>query len=159
MGEEKVFTGKYGRGQFIEESEKAFDMARLNKTHLSVIQLDLDMFHNLNQTYGYEIGDIVLERTQAELVAVLQESNHKFIIDRRGGDEFSITIETNTLFASKLASKLLNRVLDVDYSDVAEKLKVSITAGIAELTKKTESYSELVHDATIALYKAKKEKR
>lgn len=159
MGKEELFTGKYGRGKFIEESEKLFDKAKENKTKLSVVQLDLDMFHKLNQTYGYDVGDIVLERTQDEIVSILQECSYETLLERRGGDEFSITVCASTREASMLSTKILNRVKDVDYSDVADKLKVYITAGISGLTKKSESYTQLVHEATMELYKAKRNKR
>lgn len=156
MNQEKLFTGKYGRGQFIEASEKMFIEAKENNKPLAVVQMDLDYFHQVNKTYGYEAGDIVLQRTQDEIVAFLQTYDCPSILERRGGDEFSITIEMNQINLSRLVTKLLNHITAIDYSDVAEDLSVSITAGMAFLSKKTTSYTELVQDATIQLYKSKR---
>ncbi len=114
------------------------------------------MFHDLNKKYGYDIGDIVLRRTTDEIISVLNESKHNSLMERKGGDEFSVLVNVNPKDASQLATKILNRIVSVDYSDVADNLKVSITAGIAGLRKRTKSYSELMHDATIKLYEAKR---
>lgn len=159
VSEKEFYTGKYGRGKFIEESEKIFYQAKEHKTDLCVIQLDLDMFHKLNQKYGYDVGDIVLDRTTTEIISVLKEYSYNSLLERKGGDEYSIIVETNPFNAAKIATKILNRVLEVNYDDVAEKLKVHITAGIAGLTKDIEMYEQLVQEATLRLYEAKRNKR
>ncbi len=156
MSEKELYTGKHGRGTFIEETVKMFNKAKQEQTPLSVIQMDLDHFHEVNQKYGYEVGDIVLRRTLDEIVDVLKEKHYSTMLQRKGGDEFSIVAETTTRDAAMLATKILNRVVAIDYSDIAEGLKVSITAGIAGLTKNTVSYSDLIHQATIKLYEAKR---
>ena len=159
MSEQELYTGEYGHGTFIEETKKAFEQAKIEKTPLSIIQMDLDYFHELNVKYGHDIGDIVLQRTADEIKNTLIESNCESLMERKGGDEFSVLVNYNPKDASKLATKILNRITSVDYSDVAENLQVSITAGIAGLTRTTKSYSELVHDATIKLYEAKRRGR
>lgn len=159
MVKNEVYVGKYGRGQFVNESEKMFEEAKLNKSPLSVLQIDMDYFHSINQTYGYEVGDIVLERSQDAMLSVLYETKVKYLFEKKGGDEFGVTLESNGLEASSIASKMLNRVVEVDYSDVANDLKVNATAGIAVLNKKTKSYGELVQLATITLYENKRRNR
>jgi len=159
MSEKALFTGDYGRGKFIEEAEKAFNKAKQENKPLSIIQMDLDHFHKLNQVFGYDVGDIVLQRTQDEIMSVLHENKYTSQMERKGGDEFSILVEVGPLKAAKLAIIILNRITSVDYSDVADNLKVSITAGIAGLTKRTKSYSDLMHNATIKLYEGKRNKR
>jgi diguanylate cyclase (GGDEF)-like protein len=159
MNQEKLFTGKYGRGQFIEASERMFKEARETNKPLAVVQLDLDYFYQINKKYGYDAGDVVLQRTQDEMVAFLQKYDCPSILERRGGDEFSITIEMNSINLSLLVTKLLNHIVAIDFSDIAEDLNVSVTAGMAFLNKKTISYTELVQDATIQLYKNKRSRK
>lgn len=156
LSEQELYTGKYGHGTFIEESKNAFEKAKLHNTPISLIQLDLDDFHELNMTFGHDIGDIVLERTGEALKQVLSEGKISGFMERKGGDEYSVLVHLNTMEASLLAASLCKRVVETDYSDVSEDLKVSITAGIAGLTKRTKSYTELFHNATIALYEQKK---
>jgi diguanylate cyclase (GGDEF)-like protein len=158
MTEQELFTGMYGRSTFIEEAENKFNKANVQHTPFSVMVLDLDLFKKINDQYGYDVGDIVLQRTQDEIISVLQETNVPTMLERRGGDEFTIVLETSPLESSKIATTLLNRVVGVDYSDVAEDLKVRITAGIACMTKKTKIYQDVLHDATIELYKNKRNK-
>jgi diguanylate cyclase (GGDEF)-like protein len=159
MNQEKLFTGKYGRGQFIEASERMFKEARETNKPLAVVQLDLDYFYQINKKYGYDAGDVVLQRTQDEMVAFLQKYDCPSILERRGGDEFSITIEMNSINLSLLVTKLLNHIVAIDFSDISEDLNVSVTAGMAFLNKKTTSYTELVQDATIQLYKNKRSRK
>ena len=159
MSEKDLYTGKHDRGMFIEEAEKMFNQAKHNNTPLCVVELDLDHFEKINKTFGYEVGDIVLDRTQSEIISVLQEHNIKSIFERIGGDEFRIVILDTILNTSKFVSKLLNRVVEVDYSDVSEDLNVGITAGIANLRKGTETYQELASKASAQLYKDKINKR
>lgn len=159
MVKTELYTGKYGRGQFINESEKMFEQAKLNNTPLSVFQIDMDYFHNINETYGYEVGDSVLERSQDAMLSVLYESNVRYLFEKKGGDEFGVTIELNSIKASSVVTNMLNRIVNVDYSDIAKDLKVRATAGIAILGKKTKSYSEMVQEATITLYENKRRNR
>lgn len=156
MSEDALFTGNYGRGDFIEAAEKTFNKAKQEKTPLSIIQMDLDHFHQVNKTYGYDIGDIVLQRTQDEIMSVLQASKHETLLQRKGGDEFTVLVNCTGLAVSKLTTNILNAVVNVDYSDVAENLSVSITAGIASMTRKNKSYADLMHEATIKLYESKR---
>ena len=156
MSEKELHTGKHGRGKFTEETVKMFNKARQENTNLSAIQMDLDRFHEVNKKHGYDVGDIVLRRTTDEIVNVLKEHQYTTMLQRKGGDEFSVIAETNTREAAMLATKILNRVVSIDYSDVADDLKVSISAGIAGLTKSTVSYSDLIHQATIKLYESKR---
>lgn len=155
MSESQLDTGKHGRGKFTEEAIKMFEQAKQNKTCLSVIQMDLDHFHQVNQKYGYDIGDIVLRRTTDEIVSVLETYDYHTLLQRKGGDEYTVIAECSILEASKLSSQILNAVVAVDYSDVAEDLKIAITAGIVALGKRSKSYSELLHKATVKLYEAK----
>ena len=156
MSETILHTGKYGRGEFIEKSEKLFNEAKQNKQPLSVVQMDLDRFHDVNKQFGYDVGDVVLQRTQDEIVSVVQSYPYESIVEKKGGDEFSITIKAKPLEVSKLVEDILNHVIDIDYSDVAEGLKVSISAGIAGISSKISSYTQLVHEATIQLFEVKK---
>lgn len=156
MSEEKLHTGKHGRGVFTEESMKMYNKARLENTELSAIQMDLDHFHKVNQDHGYDVGDIVLRRTTDEIVNVLKQHQFTTMLQRKGGDEFSVVAECTAMEAAKLATKICNAVVSIDYSDVADNLKVSITAGIAGLNNSTTSYSDLIHQATIKLYESKR---
>ena len=159
MSEKELNTGVYGRSKFIEVAEMKFNKAKQNNTPLCVMELDLDHFKIVNDTYGYDVGDVVIQRTQDEIVSVLQQSHLSTMLERRGGDEFTIVVESTPMEASVLASVILNSVVNIDYSDVAEDLKVSITAGIAGISEETKIYNDLVHDATRALYQQKRNSR
>jgi diguanylate cyclase (GGDEF)-like protein len=156
MSEKVLHTGKYGRGEFIEKSERLFNEAKQNQSPLSVVQMDLDKFHYVNKEFGYDVGDVVLERTQNEIVGIVQKSRFESIVERKGGDEFSITIKATPNQTKELVDEMINRVKLIDYSDLAENLSVSISAGMAFINKDVNHYVDLVHQATIELFEYKR---
>lgn len=159
MSVEQNDTGKYGRGVFIEEVDKAFNKAKQNNTPLCFVSMDLDRFHDVNKRFGYDVGDVVLKRTGDIIVSVLQKQKYSSLMNHSGGDEYSVVVETGMIEASKLVTEILNEVVEVDYSDIADGLKVAITAGIASVTNKMKVYQDLMHEATIKLYESKKSRR
>ncbi|MGD9909761.1 MAG: diguanylate cyclase [Candidatus Izemoplasmatales bacterium] len=159
MLEKELDTGKYGQGKFIEETEKLFEKALSNHTPLSVIELDLDYFKAINDNYGHDAGDIVLQRTWDSIVSTLQTSKYISTFERRGGDEFTVVVEATPYQASKLATDILNNVIDCDFSDIHENLKMSMTAGIAGISKKRNTYQQLLQDATLAMYQNKRNRK
>lgn len=158
LNQEDLSTGVYGQSKFREEGELLFAKAKDNRSPLCVMELDLNQFKKVNDNYGYEVGDIVLRRTQDSIISSLQKSKYHSIIERNGGDEFTVIVVANSMETSLLASNILNNVVSIDYSDIAKNLKVSATAGIACITKKTQYFQELLHDATSAMYHNKKMK-
>jgi diguanylate cyclase (GGDEF)-like protein len=156
MSEKILHTGRYGRGEFIEKSERLFNEAKQSQAPLSVVQMDLDKFHYVNKDYGYDVGDVVLERTQNEIVSLVQKSKLESIVERKGGDEFSITIKATPSQTKQLVDEIINRVKQIDYSDLVEDLSVSISAGMAFITKDVKNYVDLVHQATIELFETKR---
>lgn len=156
MSEKILHTGRYGRGEFIEKSERLFNEAKQSQAPLSVVQMDLDKFHYVNKEYGYDVGDVVLERTQNEIVSLVQKSKLESIVERKGGDEFSITIKATPNQTKQLVDEIINRVKQIDYSDLVEDLSVSISAGMAFITKDVKNYVDLVHQATIELFETKR---
>lgn len=159
MSENENNTGRHDRGTFNEKAEYMFDMAKENNEKLCVVEFDLDYFADINKKYGYEVGDIVIDRTQSEIAACVQESKHDVIFERIGGDEFQLIIKAGIAQTTIFVTSILNRVVAVDYSDVADDLKVSITAGIAKLSLKSVSYAEMVSKAAMQLYQNKLNKR
>ncbi len=159
MSEKELDTGVYGRSEFIEEAETRFNKAVKEKLPFSVVEIDLDRFKRVNDDFGYDVGDVVIKRTQDEIISTLQSSDAKSILERRGGDEFTIVLNLNPRQASKLVTTILNNIVSIDYSDVAEDLKVGATAGIAGITKSAKIYQDVLHDATIALYQNKRNNR
>ncbi|WOE70770.1 EAL domain-containing protein [Hydrogenimonas thermophila] len=118
-----------------------------NTPPASMLLINVDRFKELNDYYGFEIGDIVLKSIANTLKKIMSDEMHLY---RIGGSEFALvkfsefTIEEIT----KILDKLHNMHLDVD---AMEELRVKFTAGVVQNRK-----NRLIEKASIALNAAKK---
>jgi diguanylate cyclase (GGDEF)-like protein/PAS domain S-box-containing protein len=98
-------TGAFNRRHFLQELEMEFYRAKRYGAPFSLIMLDVDHFKRLNDTYGHEAGDRVLQ----EMVRLIQgRIRHTDIHSRWGGEEFLLLLTNTPLDAARsLADTLL----------------------------------------------------
>lgn len=77
-------TNAYNRRYFFQEGEELYKQAKAANTQLAAVMIDIDLFKNVNDNYGHNTGDIVLQKVSA----LLNESLSRFLIARAGGEEF-----------------------------------------------------------------------
>ncbi len=120
-----------------------------DKSRFSLIFIDLDHFRNINDTYGHDLGDQVLQNF-AQLIE--QKIRVQDFFGRWGGEEFVLLCpDTNLAQAQKVAESLRLTVLTHKW---AEGLQLSASFGVAEI-QKAEDISSLINRADSALYLAK----
>ncbi|MGM0421416.1 MAG: GGDEF domain-containing protein [Bacillota bacterium] len=143
-------TGLANRRAFKEFFEKFFALARRHSSSLSLIMLDLDDFKMVNDTYGHQTGDKVLE----SIGELLRENTRQGdMIARVGGDEFYI-LQPNTSLQE--AEAFVER-LKVKFEELAlPEMSASISAsfGVVEL-KENESMEEFLQRVDKRLYNSK----
>jgi len=121
---------------------------------LSLIIFDVDHFKAVNDTYGHQMGDLIL-RDMVELVARNLKKGDVFA--RWGGEEFVIlTPSTDIAGASNLAENLRMLVQSHRFNGLDEKITLSF--GIAQLDENDDKKT-LFQKADAALYEAKKKGR
>lgn len=87
-------TEIYNRRGFFKRVEEEFEKIKRTKGKASIIMCDIDKFKNINDTYGHDIGDIVLKH----LTKLLQSAIRKYdILGRFGGEEFIILLSNVSL--------------------------------------------------------------
>jgi len=152
-------TKLYNRRYFTKTSEHILDIAKRNKTDLSIIMLDIDNFKVINDTYGHIVGKNVII-----LVAeIMQDCSRKSdIICRFGGEEFIIlTPETNIDGAIVISEKIRSEVEknDIQIKDGTE-LKFTVSIGVSKVDNELDSNDiSIIKRADEALYEAKKSGR
>ncbi|MCC5825617.1 EAL domain-containing protein [Alkalimonas sp.] len=117
--------------------------------------LDLDNFKTINDSFGHELGDVVLKEVTRRLKV---QAGHSGSIVRHGGDEFLIFLPAaSEQAAMQLASQLVQQ-LSSPYQ--VEKLRFVLGAsiGIAHYPSHASQLDDLVRAADIAMYEAKKTK-
>jgi len=155
LASEDPLTKLYNRRYLYNTAEYSLELAKRNKTDISIIILDIDNFKSVNDTYGHQFGDTVL----MSLAKKLQELSRKSdIVARWGGEEFLILFsQTNMECALKKSEKIRKEVekLVVNLEDGKE-LKFTISVGVSQIEIKSDTTIELaIGRADEALYEAK----
>jgi diguanylate cyclase (GGDEF)-like protein len=120
-----------------------------------LVILDLDGFKPINDTFGHAAGDQLLIEVGARLSAVL---GPRECAARLGGDEFAIVCHSaSRKNATALAIQVVN-LLSEPYSIGSRTMSISSCAGVSWRTA-GETIAELMREADLALYSAKKEGR
>jgi diguanylate cyclase (GGDEF)-like protein len=150
-----ALTGISNRRNFDEKLVHEYSRSRRYKSKLSCIMFDIDLFKNVNDTYGHLFGDDVLRMIGRTLRKELRAHD---IYARYGGEEFVILLpESGAHGAQKVAEKLRGLIADTEVQKDAVRVKVSVSLGVAEFDPaKMKSGSDLVAAADKALYRAKR---
>lgn len=150
-------TGIYNRRGFSDVARQHLALAQRSRQPFSVVALDLDAFKHINDTFGHDAGDEALVEMAAELAAAARETD---IVARLGGDEFLVLLagtdrENAEHFVSRLQTRLrvLNESGHRDFS-------LASSMGVAAWTPGNPlSLTHLLHEADLAMYEAKRERR
>ena len=146
-------TGLYNRLYFDELSKEIIDEAKTKEIY--VLFLDLDGFKSINDTYGHDEGDYILQTISRRLRQSLRNDD---IIIRYGGDEFIILLNLRKgEDIKKAAERIINQVSITEDSG-GKKYKLSASIGIAQYdTKKGLPLEEYVRMSDQAMYRVKEQ--
>ncbi len=147
-------TGAYNR-RFLDErllSEMAF--AQRHGMPLGLLMLDLDHFKQVNDTFGHQAGDAVLQRLRSLLEEQVRTED---VVARYGGEEFAVLCrETDEGSAAVVAERLCRAVERGGFRYDGQPIEVTVSIGIAiSLDVNVDGPESLVRQADLALYSAK----
>ncbi|MBN1799771.1 MAG: GGDEF domain-containing protein [Spirochaetales bacterium] len=129
--------------------EKEIAQANRNNSRLSLILFDIDHFKKINDKYGHDIGDKILNIVAQRVNSCIRKSDFLF---RIGGEEFAIVAaQTTAAQARILAEKIRETIAARKY---IHDITVTLSLGVAEL-RKADSTEDIFRKADAALYKAK----
>ena len=152
-------TKLYNRRYFVDMSKSILDLAKRNKTDITVAMLDIDKFKNVNDTYGHKVGDDVI----IALTSILQEqSRESDIVCRWGGEEFIILFPTTNIDGALVISEKIRKVTEdlVIKLENNRELKFTISIGISKFNNEDDMNIEAsINRADEALYEAKESGR
>jgi diguanylate cyclase (GGDEF)-like protein/PAS domain S-box-containing protein len=152
-----VVTGLRNRLAFQQILTQAISKAKRQDKRLAVLYLDLDNFKLINDTQGHPVGDLLLKHVADRICAELREEDS---VARLGGDEFVILIEEidSDFSVAQIAEKILfeiNTPLILDHTEVV----VTASIGVSIFPDNGSEVSDLLQNADVAMYRAKKEGR
>ena len=127
--------------------------ARRNRSLLYVVMIDVDHFKPINDTYGHQVGDLVLRYVAGTLKQGLRADEPLY---RFGGEEFLWLLKCKSAEeARKSARRILASVGTTPVPiDDGETLRLTITMGLA-LAGEAEDFSSAIKRADMALYEGK----
>ena len=148
-------TGLANRRYFIEQAEIELSRCNRYESELSLIMLDIDFFKKINDTFGHNVGDLVLQKIADVSRTVLRDID---IIGRIGGEEFAILLPKTNLEDSLIVAERL-RIEISNASVVLENCEITFTASFGVVTTSKSNIDELLIKADNALYQAKESGR
>lgn len=119
----------------------------------SFIMLDIDHFKKVNDTYGHECGDLVIQSVSQTL---LEQTRDYDIIGRLGGEEFGILLpQTRLKEAQEVAERIRQKVETTRISYHGQEIRVTVSLGLIRNHGLIEDFNTLVVLGDKCLYKAK----
>jgi diguanylate cyclase (GGDEF)-like protein len=148
-----VLTGLYNRRYFMDVLMREVLAARRTRRVSSVILLDLDHFKNVNDKWGHDAGDRVLENVGEMLRACVRGSD---VAARYGGEEFALLLpETSAEIAAERAEDLRSTIASREIAYGDEIVRITASIGIAQFDDRTVDAATVMKRADEALYGAK----
>jgi diguanylate cyclase (GGDEF)-like protein/PAS domain S-box-containing protein len=132
---------------------QALEQGQTGNTRVAVLCIDLDLFKNVNDSFGHPMGDRLL-RMVADRLQV--EIHGEDLVARLGGDEFAVvlTSDPSSIDANACAARLIE-ILSAPYDMGGIDVVIGASIGIALSPSDGETSDELMRNADMALYRAK----
>ena len=149
-------TGLINRSLFMDRVDQSVKISQREAHETCLLYLDLDNFKLINDTYGHESGDRVLQDVAKRLQRAIRNSDSAA---RLGGDEFVILLpNTKPIEGEYVAEKILLEIQKPIHISEAT-LHITPSIGMVSYPSTAESADELLILADRALYRAKKQGR
>ncbi len=160
MARKDSLTGLLNRRAFMERMEQETQRSLRSSTPLSFILIDIDHFKDVNDIYGHQVGDLVLQRFSNQLVTSIRPYD---LLGRYGGEEFVICLlGADGLKAVSIAEKMRQQIeeMEILLPDSLQPVRITASFGTASyVMEPMENVESLIKRADDALYRAKKEGR
>jgi diguanylate cyclase (GGDEF)-like protein len=146
-------TSLYNRQEYLRIVKKKIKSAERYGEKFGMIMLDIDFFKLVNDNYGHDVGDDVLQKIAKILQTNIREDD---FVARWGGEEFVIIVKGDTIQAlEKVAQKIQNKISQESFAPVP---KITLSFGLT-LYVKGDTEESLFGRADNALYRAKESGR
>ncbi|GAB4250912.1 MAG: hypothetical protein Kow00122_08560 [Thermoleophilia bacterium] len=148
-------TNLYNRRFFEKRAREEVARSLRHQQPVTLLMLDVDHFKHINDTYGHQTGDKVLQTVAKFLRDSVRQTD---ICGRYGGEEFVLLLPNtpgrNAVF---LADRLRNGLADIMYSGlgIPGDVAITVSGGVATCPRDATTLEELVARADEALYEAK----
>lgn len=148
-------TGLYNRRYMLNQLEQWMHRAVMGGRPVSILLADIDHFKSVNDTWGHDIGDIVLKEFATRMNNSVRPMD---IVCRQGGEEFVIIMpETSGDMACTIAERVRQTVAHAPFTveGMDQPLPITVSLGVATLAGTRDTPDAFLKRADEALYAAK----
>jgi diguanylate cyclase (GGDEF)-like protein len=146
-------TGLQNRRSVFELGRIEFSRTRRMQRSFSCMMLDIDHFKKVNDTYGHQAGDQILQGFAGRCLKAVREGD---MVGRYGGEEIVILLpETDRDLAVRVAERLGASVAEKPVQTTQGEITVTVSIGVAAQDENTPHFEALIARADQALYIAK----
>ncbi|AKK00570.1 MULTISPECIES: sensor domain-containing diguanylate cyclase [Pseudomonas] len=150
-------TGLYNRGHWEENLKAAYARHLRYGNELSLVMFDIDHFKRVNDTYGHQAGDKVIEQVARVLREHVRDSD---AAGRYGGEEFGVVLsDTDKEGAQVFAERLRKAIEGLEVMHGDQRIRFTISLGVADLSQPANSHADLIAWSDHALYTSKESGR
>ena len=152
-----ALTGAINRKPFVDILGQNILRAKREQSMLAVFYIDIDNFKRINDKFGHNIGDKVLQIATSKIRLCLRESD---LIGRLGGDEFGICL--NNIKSKKnvaVIAKKINHVFNDKIQVYSQSLELTLSIGITLFPEDGDDAEELLKYSDMAMYEIKRTKK
>lgn len=150
-------TGALNRRHFMDLAEREQRRALRYQMPLSVFLMDIDLFKNINDTYGHAAGDDILKRLIKICRDTLREPD---LVGRFGGEEFAVLLpQTGADGALQVAERLRRAVAATKITTGKKTMRFTVSIGVASWQPDRGTIQDALSSADKALYAAKADGR
>ena len=146
-------SGLYNRRYYFDAGRKFFLKSKRDHVSLLCAMIDIDFFKKVNDTYGHDVGDLVIQHVASLLQDSMREGD---IVCRFGGEEFCVLaghMEIDRAFTMFEQIRRLIQDTPIYYHNNTESLRITVSIGLS--CRSFDSLEQLTKDADEQLYKAK----
>ena len=146
-------TGLMNRNGYEYFLESALAHARSGEVETSLLHLNIDQLHIVNDTVGHAAGDAIIHSVAATLESQVRDGD---TLSRLGGDEFGVLLQDCSFAnATDFANRICRAIADTDINFEGNSFRATVSIGVAMLTSASESVAQVVGTAELACSVAK----
>ncbi|TPH15167.1 GGDEF domain-containing protein [Litorilituus lipolyticus] len=153
LSEYDELTGIYNRRHFNHVAKIALKYCKSAHQELSFVLFDLDLFKQINDTYGHAIGDWALQESIKVCQAIGRKND---IFARLGGEEFCLVLPSCDINAAMARAEACRKAIEnINTEAVGCHFTITASFGVTDVIRSGFDLQALLKDADIATYRAK----
>ena len=148
-------TGLYNCRQFETLAERGIRQAIEDNASYTLLMIDIDKFKNVNDTYGHDVGDIVLKKLAQTMKDTFRKTD---ILARYGGEEFIVFLSMTSPQKAFIAAEHIRKAVEkLKIKNEESLIPITVSIGVSDCQSTNLEF--LIKQADEALYHSKENGR